>query len=220
MYAGKMPDGTYWSSTALVSPSGSAQQNPTSSVETSDNNVNDYRLQSSADLSINLLPGVTFRSMASSYMDYTNGLTFTERNSTAEGSNNVGVYNNNSYIDLLSENMLNYVKRFNEHDITALIGFSTQKTNINKDQTTGIGYPSDDIRTLNSAAQIDKSGTFGTKNQIGLNSYFGRITYSYQNKYLMSASLRQDGSSYFGPGNKWGSFPAISLGWVASKEGF
>jgi TonB-linked SusC/RagA family outer membrane protein len=219
-YSGKMPDGSYWTSTGLVSPSGSAQQNPKSSVLTSDNNTNDYRLQTSADLTINLLPGLNFRSLASIYMNYANGLNFTERNSNSDGSNNIGVFTNNTYTDMLSENMLNYMKHYKEHDFTVLVGMSAQRTNITKDQTTGLSFPSDDIRTLNSASQIDKSGTSGTRNQIGLNSYFGRITYAYMSKYLLSASLRKDGSSYFGPGNKWGSFPAISVGWVASKEKF
>jgi hypothetical protein len=46
------------------------------------------------------------------------------------------------------------------------------------------------------------------------------VNYSYANKYLLSASFRADGSSYFAPGKKWGSFPSVSLGWVASEEKF
>lgn len=64
----------------------------------------------------------------------------------------------------------------------------------------------------------DQVGTFNTKNQIGLLSYLGRVTYGYQNKYLFSASYRADGSSYFAPGKKWGKFPSLSVGWIASEE--
>src|SRR5690606_41866469 len=46
------------------------------------------------------------------------------------------------------------------------------------------------------------------------------LVYSYKDKYLFSASYRADGSSYFAPGNKWGSFPSVSIGWVASQEKF
>jgi len=168
----------------------------------------------------NLLPGFNFKSLASGYFNYTKGLNFAERSANRDGDLNVGIFTNNSNIYLLAENTLNYVKAFGNHDITALLGVTTERTDINREQTTGLDFPSDDIRTLASAAQIDKARTLGTKAQIGLNSFLGRITYAYKSKYLFSTSLRRDGSSYFGPGNKWGTFPAISLGWVASKESF
>ena len=67
---------------------------------------------------------------------------------------------------------------------------------------------------------FDKAGTTSSINQIGLLSYLGRVNYEYKDKYLLSASFRTDGSSYFGPGKKWGSFPSISVGWVATEEEF
>jgi len=79
-------------------------------------------------------------------------------------------------------------------------------------------FPSDDIRTLNSAAQLDKAGTTGANNQIGLLSYLGRINYAYDDKYLFSVSYRTDGSSYFAQGKKWGSFPS-NFGWLGVKQG-
>jgi TonB-linked SusC/RagA family outer membrane protein len=101
-----------------------------------------------------------------------------------------------------------------------LAGFTSQKTTIKDEQTVGLDYPSDNITTLNTALQIDKANSFNTRNQIGLLSYLGRVSYSYANKYLLSASFRADGSSYFAPGKKWGSFPSVSVGWVATEEKF
>lgn len=220
-YSGPMPDGSSWNSGATtVNPSGSAQQNPKSAVIRTDIFNNEYRLQSSADLNIILLPGLTFKTLASTYLNYNNGLDFSQRSANRDGDNNRGVFTNNVFIDLLSENTLNYVKSIGKSDLNILAGFTSQKTTVSKDQTAAIDFPSDNIRTLNSAAQLDKLGTFGTKNQIGLLSYLGRLNYAYDDKYLLSASFRADGSSYFGPGNKWGTFPSISLGWVASKEKF
>lgn len=218
-YTGIMPDGTTWTGTN-VSPGGSAQQNPKSDVERSDVRSQEYRLQSSAELNINILPGLNFKSLASGYVYYTKGLSFQERNYNAEGTVNTGVFTNNSNIYLLSENTLNYVKNFRDHEFTAVAGVTTERTTVNREQTTGLDFPSDDIRTLTSAAQIDKNRSTGTKAQIGLNSFLGRVTYAYKGKYLFSTSLRRDGSSYFGPGNKWGTFPAVSFGWAASKEKF
>jgi TonB-linked SusC/RagA family outer membrane protein len=220
-YTGTMPDGSTWTSGATtVNPSGSAQQNPKSAVIRTDIFNNEYRLQSSADLNIVLLPGLTFKTLASTYLNYTSGLDFSQRSANRDGDNNRGEFTNNVFIDLLSENTLNYVKNIGKSDFNILAGFTSQKTTVSREQTAAIDFPSDNIRTLNSAAQLDKLGTFGTKNQIGLLSYLGRLNYAYDDKYLFSASFRADGSSYFGPGNKWGTFPSISLGWVASKEKF
>ena len=58
------------------------------------------------------------------------------------------------------------------------------------------------------------------KNDSKLIAFFGRISYDYKGKYLMTASLRHEGSSKFGANNKWGNFPAISLGWRISEESF
>ena len=217
-YTGTMPDGSTWTGTG--NPGGSAQQNPRSEVDRSDINTQEYRLQSSAELNINLLPGLNFKSLASGYLNYSKGLNFAQRSANRDGDLNVGIFTNNSNIYLLSENTLNYIKTFGDHDITGLLGVTTERTDINREQTTGLDFPSDDIRTLASAAQVDKARTFGTKAKIGLNSFLGRVTYAYKNKYLFSTSLRRDGSSYFGPGNKWGTFPAVSFGWAASKEKF
>ena len=219
-YTGNMPDGTVWTSATTANPSGSAQQNPRSDVERSDIATNEYRLQSSAELSIELAKGLIFKTLGTSLVNYSNGLNFYEREYNSEGSTNIGVFTNNKYTDLLSENTLNYTKSANKNELNILAGFTSQTTKIQNQQTTGNDFPSDDIRTLNSAAQIDKTGTSGTNNQIGLVSYLGRINYAYDNKYLLSASYRADGSSYFAAGKKWGKFPSISAGWVISKEKF
>lgn len=219
-YSGLMPDGSMWTPAGTSDPFSSAQNTPRSSTLSQDIFVNEYRMQGSTDFNVNILPGLDFKSLASVYVNYTNGLNYANRNATADGSINRGIYTNTSNIDLLSENTLTYKKTFNKHSINVLAGFTTQRTTISVEQTTGLDYPSDNVRTLNNAAQIDRGGTFGTKNQIGLVSYLGRINYEFENKYLLTASFRTDGSSYFGPGNKWGSFPSVSVGWIATKEKF
>lgn len=219
-YTGLMPDGSTWTSPTTSNPSGSAQQNPLSDVLRSDISSNEYRLQSSAELSIQLAKGLLFKTLATSMVNFTNGLNFYEREYNSEGSNNSGLFINNNYTDLLSENTFNYTKSVKKHDFALLAGFTSQTTKVKNQQTAGIDFPSDDIRTLNSAAQIDAARTSGTNNQIGLLSYLGRLNYAYDDKYLVSVSFRTDGSSYFGNGKKWGSFPSISGGWVLSKEKF
>jgi TonB-dependent starch-binding outer membrane protein SusC len=218
VYSGKMPDGSDWVNTTAVDPFATANNTPKSVMETRTITSDDFRALNSGDLTINLLPGLDFKVLASAYVNYSNGVDFAQRNSNRGGDVNRGVYTNRLFIDLLNENTLNYKKEFKKHSIGLLAGFTAQKTSINDDQTTGLDFPSDKITTLNTALTIDKDNTFNTRNKVGLLSYLGRATYGFDNKYLLSASFRADGSSYFAAGNKWGYFPSVSLGWVASEE--
>ena len=222
VYTGLMPDGSQWVTTSTTDPFNTANNSPKSVMETRSINSNDYRVLSSGDLTYNIIPGLDFKSLGSIYINYTQGLDFTKRNSSREGDINRGVYTNRLFVDMLSENTLNYVKQFRDHSLNVLAGFTAQKTKIKDEQVTGFDYPSDNITTLNTALQIDqaKEATFNLRNQIGLLSYLGRVNYTFKNRYLLSASYRADGSSYFAPGNKWGAFPSVSLGWVATEEKF
>ncbi|GHB84821.1 SusC/RagA family TonB-linked outer membrane protein [Persicitalea jodogahamensis] len=220
-YSGLMPDGSTWSSgTSVVDPFATSNQQPKSVLESRNYATNDYRVLSSGDLTINLLPGLDFKTLASAYVNVTNGLDYTKRNSARAGDVNRGVYNNNLFVDLLSENTLNYTRDFNKHSFGVLAGYTAQVTTISQARTTGLDYPSDNITTLNTALSIDRENTYTTKNKIGLLSYLGRVNYSYSGKYLLAASFRVDGSSYFAPGNKWGYFPSASVGWIVSEESF
>lgn len=123
----------------------------------------------------------------------------------------------------LVENTLNYNLHRGSHNVVLLAGHSYQSfleqdrnfsyrgfanNNIEpkyQDQTSTTAYPT----TVTAA---------GTKNE--LQSYFGRVNYSFNDKYLVTATLRADGSSKFGANNKYGYFPSVALGWNISKEGF
>ncbi|RZK39607.1 MAG: SusC/RagA family TonB-linked outer membrane protein, partial [Hymenobacter sp.] len=77
------------------------------------------------------------------------------------------------------------------------------------------------VTTLNAATNISGTGSnYTTETQSVLISYFGRLNYSYDGKYLLSASVRTDGSSRFGADTRYGTFPAVSLGWRISQENF
>jgi TonB-linked SusC/RagA family outer membrane protein len=215
-----MPDGTAFTP-AAGSPSNSAQNNPMASLLSHDINAKSYGLQSGATLNVNLLPGLDFKTMNTLYMKYDTKLDWSNRNADGDGIVNKGIYYDNTYLDLLTENTLNYKKELDENNsVELLLGYTAQQTKSTNTQTTGLDYPNDNVTTLNNALFIDKSGTFGSKNRVGLLSYLGRVNYVIENKYLLSASFRADGSSYFGPGKKWGSFPAASIGWIANKEPF
>ncbi|SEL39031.1 TonB-linked outer membrane protein, SusC/RagA family [Aquimarina amphilecti] len=116
-------------------------------------------------------------------------------------------------------NYLTYTKRFNEiFDFETTLGMSYEDSQRRLQFAQGQGFPSDDLQTLNSAAEITAGGSSRTR--FNFLSYFGRTTFSIADKYLFNASLRYDGSSRFGDENRFGWFPAASVGWIVSEESF
>jgi len=131
--------------------------------------------------------------------------------------------NTRNEIDKLLETTLNYNKTFNEkHSINALLGYSVQKTNIDYVAVRANGFQSDAIGEITDKGADPSNFELreAYKRVITLESYFSRLMYSYDSRYMLSASIRTDGSSRFGPENKWGVFPSVSAGWTLSNEGF
>lgn len=120
------------------------------------------------------------------------------------------------------ENLLNYQKRFGDHNLNVLLGTTALKSmwNYIGGYYTGLFQQSDlfsyaDFVPANPANRIGSNSNYTT-----LASYFGRFIYDYKSKYLFNASLRRDGNSVFAKGYQWGTFPAVSAGWIASSENF
>jgi TonB-dependent starch-binding outer membrane protein SusC len=115
-------------------------------------------------------------------------------------------------------NTIAYTKSFGKHNISAIAGIDALQgknnyVNINTDHV-----PADQLSI--SASAIDTRIASGYPGTSGLVSYFGRASYDYEGKYLISGTVRRDGSSNFGPGNKWGVFSSGSVGWRISQEEF
>lgn len=114
---------------------------------------------------------------------------------------------------------LNYTKAFNGgHNIDALIGMEATKYQYRNSSESGNTFPNDVVQTLN-AAGVPASVTSAIVENSSA-SYFMRLGYNYKSRYLVNFSIRRDGSSIFGPQNRYGVFPAGSLGWNISEEQF
>ncbi|MEN9443299.1 MAG: hypothetical protein RIS47_189, partial [Bacteroidota bacterium] len=133
---------------------------------------------------------------------------------------NYGENDDRLIVDLLNENTLNYTFDIGKHSFTTLAGFTQQRTNTHTAGVYGTNFPTDYIETLNAATIIDAKQTYTSLEEVALTSYLGRINYAYDNKYMFSVALRTDGSSLFGPQNKWGWFPSVSFGWNVVDENF
>ncbi|SFJ57165.1 SusC/RagA family TonB-linked outer membrane protein [Olleya namhaensis] len=119
---------------------------------------------------------------------------------------------------LVSDNFLSYNKGFGNHDVSAVLGASSELQKGEYKATRLTGYNSELEGTLGGTTTVGAGNQFEYKQ--ALFSYFLRVNYAYDDKYLASISLRRDGSSVFGEDNKYGTFPAASLGWNISKEDF
>lgn len=126
-------------------------------------------------------------------------------------------YRSNGWI---LENTLNYNKTIKDHSITALVGYTSEYTKATTLSASKQGTPNNDPEMQTFDAATTQPSITGTYNILSMISYLGRVNYSFKNKYLLTASVRRDGSSKFGNGHKWGTFPSFSLGWRLSDEQF
>ena len=116
------------------------------------------------------------------------------------------------------DNTLTYSKIFGLHSINVVVGTSALEESIALSASSGQGFATSAIQTLNAASS---HYTVSTQNfEWSTQSYFGRVNYSYNDKYLFTGTFRTDGTSRVGINDKWGSFPAASAGWRVSKEDF
>ncbi|MGI4727894.1 MAG: SusC/RagA family TonB-linked outer membrane protein [Janthinobacterium lividum] len=183
-------------------------------------NTNVYRLLGNVYGDLKIAKGFSFRTelgidqLNQNEDSYDNSLTF--RNSgTANGAGSNGY---TQVLNYTTNNFFTYKNTFNlKHTVDFTGGMSYQFSQTNFNLATGTQFPSDAYKTISSAATTTGSSGSTSYSFVG---YFLRGNYAYQNKYLASASIRDDASSRFGVGNRYGVFPSGSLGYVISEEDF
>lgn len=120
--------------------------------------------------------------------------------------------------DWLIENTINYDNTFGNHTVSALVGYSAQRNNARGFGAGRKGFP--EGFSVIDAGSVSSQNTSGSAWANTMISMFGRVMYSYADRYMLSASVRRDGSSKFADGNRWGTFPSVSLGWNVMNEDF
>ncbi|MFC2080945.1 SusC/RagA family TonB-linked outer membrane protein [Bacteroidota bacterium] len=183
-----------------------------------------YKLTGNAYLKWKLADGLVFRTTFGTNVRYSERNRYTESYNVSKGQNNAGngrgtLWNTLNY-SLVNENTLKYQKQLGSHNIDLLGGFSVENYVNTNSRIQGNLFPNDYVRSLNQAGEITKEDTYSGKSDEGLLSGFARVQYNYMDKYLLSAVMRADGSSQFGPNKRVGYFPSVSAGWRLSEEGF
>ncbi len=129
--------------------------------------------------------------------------------------------NNSNYNTIAIENYLTYNWKTDIHNLTVMAGNSVSKGFGNWSNAAGNDFPGDNIRDISltkDPAARSGSGAYNLQSR-GL-SYFGRIQYSLKDRYILTGTMRRDGSSNFGADNRWGNFPSAAAAWRISEENF
>lgn len=114
---------------------------------------------------------------------------------------------------------LNYTKTIGDHDINVLAGYNQETNYYRRLYGSRIEFPVNTISELNAGA-TEAQSTAGHSSEWAIQSFFGRLAYGFQGKYLFEANIRRDGTSRIAPEYRWGSFPSLSAAWRASEENF
>lgn len=213
-------DGTYAGPEERAAWSGDIR-NPVGAATLIENSTNGYNLRGGIYAEIKLMNGLTFKTNAGLKANFWYDRTWSPKydwKPTPQEDSYLYQSSKRS-ITWVWDNTLNFEKEFNDlHKITVLLGTSAQENRYDYMYGSIQNFASDLTQQLDNG--IDQVKLNGNASEWAMLSYMGRLNYSYDNKYLITATLRRDGSSRFGSGNKWGWFPSTSLAWRISEEDF
>lgn len=181
------------------------------------------QLKNNLSAEVKLFPFLSFKSSLGLDLSRTNDESFTPKyylNGTDQISNAKVGRSIGERDYWVFENYFSYNDKFGDHAISAMLGTSAEK-----DRYESVGASKEGLVNNDESQQIINAGTknpaaSGSVSFHTMNSYFGRIFYSYADRYMITANIRWDGSSNFASGNKWGVFPSVSGGWNFREESF
>ncbi|MEP6712724.1 MAG: TonB-dependent receptor, partial [Ferruginibacter sp.] len=205
--------------------------NPLLNIDKNYSNTIGNRVQGNFALDYKPVAGLTLRSAIGVDLDYTKSVSYaykyltdtstfiTKGGNQSQPNSNLSLTKNDA-TRWIWDNTATYSKLFGKHNITVLGGITSEQFKFNS-----IVGTVKDVPTNRDQWYLD-AGTGGTQSVVNSgdkytrNSYLGRVNYGYDNRYLLTASFRADGTSKFGQNNRWGYFPSIGLGWNISTESF
>lgn len=173
------------------------------------------------NLGVNLFKGLTFRTsfngnvgngFSSYYVPtYTIGWAINATASLENGTSSSTYWNWNQ--------LLEYNRQIKKHTVTFMVSHEAQESKWKNVFARRTGFLTNDIFDLN-AGDPTKSSNSGGSGTWAMESYLGRLNYNYDNRYLITATIRKDGSVNFGSENRWGTFPSVSAAWRVNNEKF
>jgi TonB-linked SusC/RagA family outer membrane protein len=199
---------------------GQNSTNPVEALENGKNNqTKENRLIASGHATITFIPGLTYKS--SFTLDRRNalGTGFTPPVHAADRDDWGYAWDNRHMSTIwVFDNVFSYDKSFQKQRIELMAGSSWTDSDYTNSWINGSHYRDGSIKTLNAANKIAWDNTGSGASQWGMMSYFGRLAYNFDSKYMLTANVRVDGSSKLHPNHRWGTFPSFSAAWRISSE--
>ncbi|SMG19796.1 TonB-linked outer membrane protein, SusC/RagA family [Arenibacter troitsensis] len=181
--------------------------------------LNTTRLLGNFQANIRLMEGLFFNTNLGGDLVRVEGYTYNPIYSIGRMINTQGSVrvSNNSDTNWVADATLDYTKEFDKHDLKLLVGVSAQQFLLRRTSAFGTGTIDNALNQLSNQTSFNSTGS-NVKG--GLASTFARMNYGYDDRYLLTATVRRDGSSRFGPDKRYGVFPSASLAWRVSQENF
>lgn len=177
-----------------------------------------YRTLANLEMDIKIIEGLNFKAMLGANVVNRHKYSFIPKLDVFSNSSD-GTDERSDRLNWITEWTMNYQKSFKKHNLSALVGYTTQKETNKSNYLRSMSYPNNLVYTLNAVSNDIYAGN-SDENEWSLISYLARVNYNYDSKYYITASIRADGSSRFGKSNKYGYFPSVALAWRASEEDF
>ncbi|SFN49717.1 SusC/RagA family TonB-linked outer membrane protein [Salegentibacter flavus] len=208
------PDGTFTSNPFQD------WENPVASTDGSQREYVNQRLLGNIYAEISFLEDFTFKTNIGTDYSSANYDYFLDpfRTSYGRAMKGIGRYNTNLTNFYIFDNTLSYEKEIGRHNLKALVGSVFQKYRWEDSSMERRNFAGDKITTPNAGSEL--IAATATKAEKANASYLARVNYEFDERYLLTANFRADGSSNFGPKERWGYFPSFSAGWRISEESF
>lgn len=186
------------------------------------NRSRENRLIASGELLFNIIDGLTFSSKFTIDRRHGWSTSFLDPELTTWGREQGGTaYDGRNQNTVLTwDNVANYNFKFGKNSFDIMAGTSWTDSNYSNNWINGQYFRNGKIETLNAANMISWTGTGSGGSKWGIMSYFGRVSYNFDSKYLATANIRYDGSSKLHPDHRWKAFPSFSAAWRISQEDF
>ncbi|MBN2805961.1 MAG: TonB-dependent receptor [Prolixibacteraceae bacterium] len=202
----------------------SEERNPIAMLDYTDDLTRTTRILAGGSALLNIVKGLSYKMNFG--MDYNNSIrkiSQSQELSYLRAEKGRAQINTREMLNYVVEHVVNFDKSFGDHSINALLGYSYQNVNRSGFNQTAGYFTTDKIPYIYQMQQGDPayrqvSSWANTPEE--LQSFFGRVNYNLKEKYLVTATLRRDGSSKFGVDNKYGNFPSLAAGWRITEEDF
>lgn len=195
-------------------------RNQYGAMRLNDNETSGYNFFGSAYAEFSLLDGLKFKSVGSGSLVFVRNTNFTPKYAwkPIEVPESSLYKSSSASFQYVLDNYLTYEKTLGNHSINVMGGASLQWGSSDWFGGEAKGFLKDEIHQVNNAEKI--AGFSGSGEEWAMASFMLRANYSYRDRYLVTATVRQDGSSRFGPKHRWGTFPSFSAAWRLSEEDF